>query len=73
MNIAIQMSKSSQDLIDEQNRIAVFWLAGNRSLMLAERFVAGIETLEARGLLDYGIQPEEAITEMLEFFYAHQD
>ena len=58
--------KSSEDLIDEQSRIAAFWTAGNKSLRLAERFIAAIETLEARGVLHYDIQPDEAVIEILE-------
>ena len=73
MKIAIQMSKSSQDLIREQNRIALFWLAGNSALILAEKFVAAIETLEDRGVRDYDVKPQEVIIEILDFYDRHRD
>jgi hypothetical protein len=49
MKMAVGIFKTSENLIDEQRRIAAFWMTGNKSLRLAERFVAAIEILEDRG------------------------
>lgn len=71
MKMAVRMSKTSENLIDEQRRIAGFWMTGNKSLRLAERFVAAIETLEDRGILDYDFEAHEVSIEILELYYEH--
>lgn len=71
MKMAVGIFKTSENLIDEQRRIAAFWMTGNKSLRLAERFVAAIETLEDRGILDYDFEAHEVSIEILELYYEH--
>jgi hypothetical protein len=66
MKMAVRMSKTSENLIDEQRRIAAFWMTGNKTPRLAERFVAAIETLEDRGILDHDFEAHEVSIEILE-------
>ena len=69
---AVSIFKTSEDLINEQKRIVAFWLAGNRSFQLAERFVECIETLELRGIVDYELDADETIISILELYYEHR-
>jgi len=55
------------DQIDELNRIALFWMTGNRSLSLAKTFVSYLQDLTEMGIVDYDVEPIDAMIEILDF------
>jgi hypothetical protein len=59
--------KTSQELMDEQKRIAAFLTGGKKSLQLAERFFACLETPEAMNVRDNDLDASAVTPPILDF------